>query len=107
MAKILQKHFSANITFITPINTYKTNTPDIEMCNLLWEMKAPKTNKMLKVIKDIKEASKQSPNIIISGKRTKIRDFIIHDYLQQISHKNKHVAKIIFINKHNQVLTIC
>lgn len=61
-----------NIELIPPSNTPKAKTPDFMMSGKAWEMKSPQGKSRVTVEHAFKRAAKQSENIILDLRRTKI-----------------------------------
>ena len=61
-----------NVELIPPSNTPKSKSPDFIMNGKAWEMKSPQGKSRVTVEHAFKRAAKQSENIIIDLRRTKI-----------------------------------
>lgn len=59
----------AIITFLVPNRAVGQKTPDIEMNGLLWEIKAPKGKGSRTIENTLRQASKQSPHIVLDLRR--------------------------------------
>ncbi len=60
---------SADITFLIPNRSIGQKTPDIEMNGLLWEIKIPKGRGSRTIENTLRQASKQSPYVILDLRR--------------------------------------
>ena len=60
-----------DVEVLKPSNTKGQNSPDIEFDGLIWEMKSPTSNNRRTIEKRIREASKQSKNIVFDLRRIK------------------------------------
>lgn len=58
-----------DITFLIPNRRKGAKTPDIEMNNLLWEIKSPKGKSSRTIENNLRLALLQSPNIILDLRR--------------------------------------
>jgi hypothetical protein len=106
-AWILARHFNCTVEFLIPVDDYKRTTPDIVMLGILWEVKAPKGTSRKYTIKDqFKRASKQSKNIIIDGRRTKLSDDFIENAIRYELKTRHQIKRLLFINKSARVVEI-
>ena len=86
-AVILSKYFDCDVRFIVPTDR---NTPDILMRNIDWEMKSPIGNGKNNIQKNMREASRQSSNIVIDLRRPKLHQSRAIGYVREyLSHPNK------------------
>ena len=82
-------------------------TPDIYLDNTMYEIKSPITNNPKKIIRNVKRALEQSPNVIIDSSRIKgLRDDAIQRLLKNKVHDLPGLKKLIFINRHGQIVDI-
>ena len=58
-----------DITFLVPDRRKNAKTPDIEMDDLLWEIKSPKGKSSRTIENNLRSALLQSPNIILDLRR--------------------------------------
>lgn len=68
-ADFLAVERGVDITFLVPNRVAGQRTPDVEMNGLLWEIKVPKGKGSRTIENTIRQASKQSPNVIIDLRR--------------------------------------
>lgn len=68
-ADFLAVERGADITFLVPNRTTGQKTPDIEMNGLFWEIKCPKGKSSRTIENVIRQALRQSPNIILDLRR--------------------------------------
>lgn len=59
----------ADITFLVPNRAAGQKTPDIEMNGLLWEIKCPKGKSSRTIENVLRQALRQSPNIVLDLRR--------------------------------------
>lgn len=70
----LAKAMRANIELIKPANTKGRKSADFTMCGIDWELKSPEGKSRRNLEHIMKRAAKQSSNIVISLRRTKLDD---------------------------------
>jgi len=99
IAKILAAHYGTTVEFIIPIDDYKRKTPDIKMLDVEWEIKAPKGKSKSTIGTQFSRASKQSGNIIIDTRRTKLKYERIEATVKLEMKKRYDVKKVILIRK--------
>lgn len=105
-AEALSKSYG-RILFKRPINQYKLKSADIEMINLSWEIKAPRTHTLDGIEQALKRATKQSENIILDSFRVKtLRDMTVLNFLTKKAYSQKTIKRLIFVNRKRQVLEI-
>ncbi len=68
---VLLTEYGFNLELIPPSNILGIHTPDIKMCGLEWEMKAPIGEGNQLIENTIQKALRQSSNIIIDLRHTK------------------------------------
>ena len=95
------------IEFLSKNQHSYESSADIKMGNLEWEIKAPISNKLTSIERNLRRGSKQSENIIFDSRRMKrVPDEAI---LREVRTKAQHIKKlkrIIFINRHGQIIDI-
>lgn len=88
-AEALSKSYG-RILFKRPINQYKLKSADIEMINLPWEIKAPRTHTLDGIEQALKRATKQSENIILDSFRVKaLRDMAVLNFLTKKAYSQR------------------
>ena len=92
------------VEFISRNQRSHENSADVKMDNLLWEIKAPISDKLTSIERNLRRGSKQSENIILDSRRMKrIPDEAI---LREVRTKAQHIKKlrrIILINRHGLI----
>lgn len=68
-ADFLAVRLSYDVTFLATDRRKGTKTPDIEMLNLLWEIKSPKGKSSRTIENNLRLALVQSPNIVLDLRR--------------------------------------
>lgn len=82
-----------------------TTMPDIVMDGVNWEIKAPKTDKLSAVERNLKRATKQSGNIIIDSCRlSKLQDRVVQKFLVSKFKHQKAIKRLIFVNRKREVV---
>lgn len=84
-----------------------TKTPDLIIEGILWEMKSPRTDKLSQIEKNLKRASKQSPNIIIDSQRIKhLPDKKLQYFLCNRLQAQRSIKRLLFVNRRREVIDI-
>lgn len=87
-----------------PVTTGKS--PDIKYRGKIWEIKSPKGSKRRTIENNIRNALKQSQNVIIDLSRTQRADSVcIRDIQTQIEHRPA-LRSVIVINKAGRVIAL-
>lgn len=106
VAWILARYFNCIVEFLQPSSGYKVKTPDIVMQGIMWEIKSPTGSSKKNTIEYQFKGFKQSRNLIIDGRRTKLKDEFI--YRQILHEKDKHgkPGRILLITKENKIVEV-
>jgi len=95
------------VEFLQVDNSHDAKSPDIMLNGEKWEIKSPKTDKLSAVERNLKRASKQSPNIIIDSRRMKkIHDSSVQKFLIKKLAQQKSIKRLILVNRKHQVIDI-
>ena len=95
------------VEFLPTKDIKNAKSPDILMNGEKWELKAPKTDKLSAIERNLKRATKQSSNIVIDSNRLrKIRDSTVQKFLLQKFKQQKTIKKLLFVNRKHQVIDI-
>lgn len=95
------------VEFLPTKDIKNTKSSDILMNGENWELKAPKTDKLSAIERNLKRATKQSSNIVIDSHRLrKIRDSAVQVFLLQKFKQQKTIKKLLFVNRKRQVIDI-
>ncbi len=106
VAHLFAQHYKATVEFLEPHKGYKQKTPDFIADGLLWEIKSPKGISKTTIRSTLKSAAKQSANIVIDSRNTKIPDdTVIKDILKEVILR-KRVSKVILVSKENKVIEV-
>lgn len=82
-------------------------SPDIQMNGVEWEMKAPKSNNPKRIERRIRDAVKQSQNVIFDSHRmSNLPDHIIKRHLMKCACAVRTLKRLIFVNKKHEVEVI-
>lgn len=102
-AVILSRYFKADVKFIS---RKSSNTPDVEITNIYWEIKSPTGKGKRTIQHQIHRALSQSKNIVFDARRTKLRiDKIRKDLLRYVA-ENKSIKRLILIEKDEEITLI-
>jgi hypothetical protein len=95
------------VEFLPTKDIKNTKSPDILMNGEKWELKAPKTDELSAIERNLKRATKQSSNIVIDSHRLrKIHDSTVQAFLLQKFKQQKTIKKLLFVNRKHQVIDI-
>jgi len=111
---MLEKHEYETILFLTnlgydielirPSNMPKMKTPDFNMLGKSWEAKSPQGKNLTTIEHAFKRAAKQSENIILDLKRTKIPTKRAVEYIQKLFNASRRVKNLLVITKENKLI---
>ena len=105
-AWILARHFQCAVEFLSPIDDYKRKTADIIMQGSTWEIKCPIGESKSTIRNQFRRASKQSKNIIIDTRRTKLNIENVNKSVYKEIRERPYIKKIILIDKFEKVIEI-
>lgn len=95
------------VEFLPAKNHNDSKSPDILMDGAKWEIKAPKTDKMSAIERNLKRATKQSGNIIIDSQRlSKLQDRSIQRFLVKKFKEQKTIKQLLFVNRRRETIDI-
>jgi hypothetical protein len=103
VAEILAVYFNTSMEFIP---TTERRTPDFLIDGVLWELKSPQGSGKNNVQRQLKYASKQSENIIISAKRSKLHINKIKGELTIQFKKTRSIKRLLLVGKAGNVIEI-
>ena len=95
-----------NIELIPPSNTPKAKTPDFMMCGKAWEMKSPQGKSRVTIEHAFKRAAKQSENIVIDLRRTKISTNESRSSLDKLFKASRRVKNLKIITREQDLLDL-
>lgn len=102
-AEILANHFKNDVHFI---ETASQGTPDVSVGNIKWEVKSPIGTSKNNIRKNMREAGKQSVNVIIDLRRSKLHQTRALGYINEYMSTSKKLKRVIVITKSKRILTI-
>lgn len=84
------------VQFLPTSQTYRMKTADVLIGNEIYEIKAPKADKLSAVERNLKRAARQSANIIIDSRRmSKVHDVTIQKFLAKKLKQQKAIKKLL------------
>ncbi len=93
-----------DVEFIPASSTPHSKTPDVIISGKEWEMKSPVGHSKSTLEHSFKKAAKQSENIIIDLRRTKVEEAIAISQLEGLFRKSKRVKRLKMISKKGKIL---
>ena len=93
-----------DIELIPPSNTPKAKKPDFMMDGKAWEMKSPQGKSRVTVEHAFKRAAKQSENIIIDLRRTKIPTNQVKASLEKLFKASRRIRNLKVITREQELL---
>ena len=103
-AYILAKYFKTNIEFIPRSNQ---RTPDFLINNLYWELKTPTGTGKYNLQHTLRSATKQSENIIIDARFSKMNISKIRNELNYQFKKSRNIKRLLLIDKQKRIVDFC
>ena len=102
-ARTLADFFGSEVEFLP---TTSDKTPDVLIGGIRWEMKAPLGNGKNNLKHQFSRAMKQSKNIVIDARRSKIDVRNIRRFLKKEGATARTLKRLIFITKEEKVEVI-
>lgn len=102
-AALLADYFEANVEFIPRSNQ---KTPDFLVKGISWELKSPTGDGKYNIQHQIKAAAKQSANVILDVRNSKIHMTKIRNEVQRHFRFTKTVKRLILIDKAKRVIEL-
>lgn len=99
---LLQEDVEINL--IPPIQGKGIKTPDFTINSVIWEMKAPEGSGKKTMQNTIQRAGKQSPNVIIDLRRSKMSQERAINELKHHFQLSKRLNKLKIITKEAEIL---
>lgn len=93
-----------DVELIAVSSTPYSKTPDIIISGKAWEMKSPVGRSKSTLEHCFKKAAKQSENVIIDIRRTKIEEAAAISQLENLFQKSKRVKRLKMISKKGKVI---
>ena len=101
--KVLEK-FGYSGEIVAPTGVKGSHTPDLIIKGALWEMKSPTGKSNQTIERQFKRGSKQSRNLILDTRRTKISDEKIISYTSGRIKRSRSTRQVLIVNKKSQVI---
>ena len=105
-AYILARHYKETVEFIIPVDDYKRKSADIVMLGVEWEIKCPHGASKSTIGNQFRFASKQSKNIILDTRLTKLGYESIESRVHIEIKKRPAIKRVILIDKFEKVIEI-
>jgi len=105
-AIVLTRHYCSDVEFIVPSYDYKRKSADIVMLGVEWEIKCPHGNSKSTIGNQFQFASRQSRNIILDTRRTKLDYETIEKRVLFEIKKRSSIKKVILIDKNEKIVEI-
>jgi len=102
-AAILSRYFNSDVHFI---KTAKHETPDVSVRRVEWEIKSPIGSSKNNIQKNMREATRQSHNIVIDLRRSKLHQNRAIGYVKQFLERSNAVKRVLVITKTGKVLAL-
>ena len=103
-AWVLARHYKTTVRILRPTMGYQEKTPDFVVNEMRYELKTPTSAKVKKIEWLIRDASKQSENVVLDGRKTKIHEKRLIEICKDRLKHIKKVRKIILITSERKVL---
>lgn len=94
------------VSLLLPSSKYKAHSADFEMDSLIWELKSPKGKGKYTIRDTIKQAIKQSDNIVIDFQRLKLNQEKALLQTRKYFSIEKQIQRIIIITKEKTIIDI-
>jgi len=106
-ALILSRHYKCSVEFLIPVNDYKRKSADVVMQGVIWELKSPMGDSKKNTIeRQFKKGTKQSRNIVLDTRRTKLDDLEIEKKVLHEATKRSSIKRVIMINKSGKIIVL-
>jgi len=105
-AYILARHYQETVEFLIPVDDYKRKSADIVMLGVEWEIKCPHGASKSTIGNQFRFASKQSKNIVIDTRRTRLEYESVENRVLFEIKKCTAIRKVIIIDKSERVIEI-
>ena len=105
-AMVLARHYQTTVEFIIPIDDYKRKSADVAFLGVEWELKCPMGNSKSTIENQFRRGSKQSRNLIIDTRRTRLDYQTIENRVLFELKKHPSVKRIVLIDKLEKIIEI-
>ena len=103
-AFFLARHYKTTVEFILPVDDYMRKSADIVMLGVEWEIKCPIGKSKSTIRNQFRRASKQSKNIIIDLRKTKLKAKDIEKSIAFELKERPYIQKLILIYKSEKIV---
>jgi hypothetical protein len=95
------------VEFIRRSEEYRTTSADVIIDGESWEIKAPTSNKVSAIDKNIRKALHQSKFVIFDSHRMKqLPDSVIERELRKSARVLRSMRRLLFVDRHRSVIDI-
>lgn len=95
------------VEFIKRSENRYDRSAGVLMDDIVWELKAPKSDKLHMVEQNLRRALKQSQNVVFDSRRMKgLPDPVIERELRKWGRELRSLRRLLFVNRHAQVIDI-
>ena len=95
------------VTFLKRREGKGERTADIVMEDIIWEMKSPKSAKLKRVERTLRDAIHQSPYVVFDSQRiSKLSDSQIQNELDEWARQLRGLKGLLFVTKKRDVIEI-
>ena len=102
----MARHYQKTVEFLIPVDDYKRKSADIVMLGVEWEIKCPRGASKSTIGNQFRFASKQSKNIVIDTRRTRLEYESDENRVLFEIKKRPAIRKVIIIDKSEKVIEI-
>ena len=102
-AAILSRYFGGDVYFI---RTTGHETPDVLIRGVDWEIKSPVGSGKNNIQKNMREAARQSNNVVIDLRRSKLHQNRALGYINQFLERPNTLKRVLIITKTGKVLVL-
>lgn len=95
------------VEFIRRSEEYRTTSADVIANGLIWEIKAPESDKAKVIEKNLRKALHQSKNVIFDARRMKkLPDMVIEREVRKWCCELRTIKHLIYVNRGGEVCII-
>lgn len=95
------------LEFVRRSEEKRVSSADLKIDGELWEMKAPRSDKVSSIEKNIRKALHQAKCVVFDSRRMKqVPDRQIERELRKCAEKFRAMRHLLFINRHGEVIDI-
>ena len=102
----LAEKFGDDIVFLKAVEIKGVHTPDISWRELRWEIKNPRANGKFTIEHAIQDANKQSDNIIVDLRNSKMPEAKAIAKIEREFHYRTKIRRILIIKKSRRTLDL-